>query len=68
MQVFHWQNKIFSGQKTGKPTSPATGVTEENICAVHNLIDSDWHIKISEILSAAGVSYGSVKAIISNKF
>ena len=53
-----------------------TSVTEENIHAVHNLIDSDRRIKISEIVSAVGVSYGSdgaygamesgVQVIISN--
>ena len=41
-------------------------VTEKNIRAVHNLIDSERRIKISEIVSAVGVIYGSVEAIISN--
>lgn len=67
-QVYDWVNKFKGGRETVENEShnrrPRTSLTNENICAVRELLENDRRLTIDEIASEVGISHGSVHSIV----
>lgn len=64
--VFDWDKKFESGQETVENEShnrrSRTSVSDDNIRAIRDFIDSDRRLKIDEIALVVSISYGSVQS------
>lgn len=67
-QVFDWASKFKGGRESVENEShdrrPRSSLTDENICAVRDVIEGDRRLTVDEIASEVGISHGSAHAII----
>jgi hypothetical protein len=66
--VYDWYKGFRSGQELleDEPCSerPSTSVNAETVSKLKELVPANWQIAISEAANDVGISYGSVKAIL----